>query len=239
MTPDAMILWCVPANFFGWLNRIFTPISFHDVEKSDTVSSCIQTPAHAREPVTDIDVSPPLVLDQWHHLGGKALHPLQRLLDGGIWATDRRPARRSAAGLSPPTQMGGCGRCTGLGANRTCAKRQYVPSNVGVSCVHSSRKARIYSLLTAPRSSNGGAAMATNSSRIHPTPHPTMTRPWESTSIVASIFAVSTGGRCGRTRTAVSSFAEGVMPARKLSSASGFRYSPFASAPASNCPLAL
>ena len=89
MTPDAMILWCVPANFFGWLNRILTPISFHDVEKSDTVSSCIQTPAHAREPVTDIDVSSPLVLNQWHHLGGKALHPLQRLLDGGIWATDR------------------------------------------------------------------------------------------------------------------------------------------------------
>jgi hypothetical protein len=38
--------------------------------------------------VTAMDASPPLVLDQRHHLGGKALHPLQRLLDGGIGATD-------------------------------------------------------------------------------------------------------------------------------------------------------
>ena len=34
------------------------------------------------------------------------------------------------------------------------------------------------------------------------------------------------GGRFGRTMTAVSSLAEDVIPARKLSSASGFRYSP-------------
>src|SRR5262249_33189002 len=38
--------------------------------------------------VTAMDASPPLVLDQRHHLGGKALHPLQRLLDGGIGTTD-------------------------------------------------------------------------------------------------------------------------------------------------------
>ena len=43
--------------------------------------------------------------------------------------------------------------------------------------------------------------------------------------MVASILAVRMGGRFGRTITAVSSLAEDVMPARKLSSASGSRYS--------------
>src|SRR5215510_4503564 len=40
-----------------------------------------------------------------------------------------------------------------------------------------------------------GAPSASNSSRIHPTPTPTVTRPFESTSMVASAFAVSTGLR--------------------------------------------
>jgi hypothetical protein len=68
--------------------------------------------------------------------------------------------------------------------------------------------------------------MASNSSRIHPTPQPTMRRPLESTSTVASIFAVSTGGRCGSTMTEVSSFAEDVTPTRKLRSDNCSKHSP-------------
>src|SRR5687768_4340088 len=148
------------------------------------------------------------------------------LLPMGYQASASRPARRSATGLSPPTQMGGCGFCTGLGAKATLAKRQYVPANVGLSLVHSSLKARMYSSLTAPRLSYGGAPMASNSSRIQPTPQPTMSRPLESTSMVASILAVSTGGRCGTTMTEVSSRAVDVTPARKVRRVSCSRHSP-------------
>src|ERR1700675_1461348 len=144
----------------------------------------------------------------------------------GYQASASRPARRSATGLSPPTQMGGCGFCSGLGAKATLAKLQYLPANVGLSLVHSSLKARIYSSVTAPRLSYGGAPIASNSSRIQPTPQPTMSRPLESTSIVARIFAVSTGGRYGTTMTDVSSLAVDVIPARKVKSVSCSRHSP-------------
>ena len=57
---------------------------------------------------------------------------------------------------------------------------------------------RRYSSLTAPRRSKSGAPRAWNSSRSQPTPTPTVTRPRESTSMVASILAVTTGLRYGR-----------------------------------------
>ena len=60
-----------------------------------------------------------------------------------------------------------------------------------------------YSFVTSPRAAKGGAASASNSSRSQPTPAPRMTRPPESTSRVASIFAVVTGFRYGITRTLV------------------------------------
>src|SRR5512134_1877034 len=144
----------------------------------------------------------------------------------GYQVSARRPARRSATGLSPPIQIGGCGFCTGLGANATFEKRQYLPVKVGLSLVHSSLKARMYSSLTAPRLSYGGAPIASNSSRIQPTPQPTMRRPLESTSMVASILAVRTGGRCGTTITEVSSLAEDVAAARKVRSVSCSIHSP-------------
>jgi hypothetical protein len=59
-------------------------------------------------------------------------------------------------------------------------------------------KNRRYSSLTAPRRSKSNALRAENSSRSQPTPTPTVTRPAESTSMVASILAVTTGLRCGR-----------------------------------------
>ena len=54
---------------------------------------------------------------------------------------------------------------------------------------------RMYSSVTAPRSANGGAASASNSSGHHPTPTPTISRPPDIASIVASCFAVTTGLR--------------------------------------------
>ena len=125
----------------------------------------------------------------------------------------------------------------GFGAKATLAKRQYLPSNVGVSLVHSSLKARMYSSLTVPRSSYAGAPIASNSSRIQPTPQPTMRRPLESTSSVASVFAVSTGGRCGSTRTDVSSFTVDVTPTKKLRSVSCSMHAPDGSL--ANVPLSL
>ena len=62
---------------------------------------------------------------------------------------------------------------------------------------------RRYSSLTAPRRSKSAAPRAANSSLSQPTPTPTVTRPFDSTSIVASILAVSTGLRCGRIITLV------------------------------------
>src|SRR5437867_11037863 len=79
------------------------------------------------------------------------------LVPMGYQALARRPARRRAAGLSPPVQMGGCGFCTGFGANATLAKRQYLLSYTGLSLVHNFLKERMYSLLTDTRLQQEGA----------------------------------------------------------------------------------
>jgi fermentation-respiration switch protein FrsA (DUF1100 family) len=68
-------------------------------------------------------------------------------------------------------------------------------------------KSLTYPGVAAPRSANGGAPIATNSSSSQPAPTPTMSRPPDITSMVASIFAVSTAGRCGATITEVRNFA--------------------------------
>ncbi len=123
-----------------------------------------------------------------------------------------------AAGLSPPTQMGGCGFCTGLGRKLMPEKLTYSPANAGSSSVHSVLHARRYSSVTRPRRSKGGAPTASNSSFIQPAPTPKMTRPAERTSRVARIFAVSTAPRCGTTATELMSLDRGAIPARKASS---------------------
>jgi len=56
--------------------------------------------------------------------------------------------------------------------------------------------------VTAPRSANGVVTTASNSAFSQPAPMPTVSRPADSTSIVASCFAASTAGRCGTTSTA-------------------------------------
>ena len=70
--------------------------------------------------------------------------------------------------------------------------------------------------MTAPRSSNGSVPIASNSSRHQPAPMPQVSRPSDSTSIVARIFAVSTAGRCGTTMTEVTSRSFEVLAATKV-----------------------
>src|ERR1700735_2710431 len=94
-------------------------------------------------------------------------------------------------------------------------KFTYLPAKLGSSLVHSSRQASRYSSVTAPRSSNGSVPIASNSSRHQPAPTPSVSRPSDSTSIVARIFAVSTAGRCGTTMTAVTSRSFEVLAATK------------------------
>ena len=69
-------------------------------------------------------------------------------------------------------------------------KLKYFPSYAGSSFVHSSLNTSICSDATAPRSLKGGAFKATNSSFIHPTPHPTLSLPSDNTSMDANTLAV-------------------------------------------------
>jgi len=65
-------------------------------------------------------------------------------------------------------------------------------------------EASMYSSDAAPRLAYGGDPSAAISSSIQPTPMPTLSRPLESTSAVASILAARMTGRCGTTITDVS-----------------------------------
>ena len=80
--------------------------------------------------------------------------------------------------------------------------------------------------MTGPRSENGGAATAWNSSSIHPTPTPTVRRPDDSTSTVASALAASTAGRWGTTITEVTRRTRLVAAARKPRTVIISRHSP-------------
>ena len=72
----------------------------------------------------------------------------------------------------------------------------------------------MYSSVTLPRSSNGSVRKVSNSSFIQPTPAPTITRPPDKTSRLASIFAVTMGLRYGRIMTLVTKRMRCVAPAR-------------------------
>ena len=73
------------------------------------------------------------------------------------------------------------------------------------SSVQQLRKIATHSSSTSPRRSKSGAPSATNSSASQPAPAPKITRPFDSESREASCFAVSSGLRCGSTRTPVPS----------------------------------
>ena len=81
----------------------------------------------------------------------------------------------------------------GAGLGRTGMPARNV---AGASLRQSSWNARMYSSLTEPRCSKGdGTPSVAASSRIQPTPQPTMRRPPDNTSMVASILAASSGFR--------------------------------------------
>src|SRR5437764_3124869 len=96
----------------------------------------------------------------------------------------------------------------------------YLPLKLGLSLLHSSRHTAIVSSVTAPRSSNGSVPIASNSSLHQPTPMPQVSRPSDKTSIVARVFAVNTGGRCGTTVTEVTSRSFEVLAATKVTAVS-------------------
>ena len=135
------------------------------------------------------------------------------LLPMGYQPSHRVAARRMAGRLSPPTQKGGCGFCTGLGRNQMSEKLTYSPSKLGSSEVHNSLNARMYSSVTAPRSSKGSQPTASNSSRHQPTPTPTISLPPDRTSRVARALAATNGLRWGTMSTDVASLMALVHPA--------------------------
>ncbi|MEZ5262243.1 MAG: hypothetical protein R2755_10825 [Acidimicrobiales bacterium] len=96
-----------------------------------------------------------------------------------------------------------------------------------------------YSSVTRPRSSKAGRLSPSNSSRIHPAPMPTTTRPPDSTSVVASDLAMNTGLRCGTTMTEVSSRTRSVIAANHDSSVNCSMQSVLPSAVQANSPLSL
>src|SRR5215813_7380005 len=115
--------------------------------------------------------------------------------------TQPRGATQRRAALAP-TQIGGWGFCTGLGSKIIPSNLTQLPAACGISSVHSTRKARRYSSVTAPRAAKGDVTTASNSASSHPAPMPTISRPPDRMSIVASILAATTAGRCGTTMTA-------------------------------------
>ena len=98
-----------------------------------------------------------------------------------------RPARLRAPATSPPTQIGACGSCFVFGAKSRLSKAAYDPRWTGLSAVHSSLNALMYSSDAFARSANGGPPSSAISSDIQPTPTPTVRRPFERTSTVASL----------------------------------------------------
>ena len=113
-----------------------------------------------------------------------------------------RAARRSAAGLSPPTHSGTCGFCTGFGVTAQSLTWKYCPEKLGFFSVQSVLTSRRYSSMRRPRSWKDSPRRA-NSSAIQPTPTPKITRPPERWSALAICLAVMIGCRIGSTVTLV------------------------------------
>ncbi len=112
------------------------------------------------------------------HLGMRAgRHPA---------VAEARRARRIACGGAPPTMIGGRG---GRGRNRNL----WPLASTSSPAKHACRKASVASV-SAPRRL-GSTPSARNSFSIQPTPTPRISRPPDSSWIVATHFAVSSAGR--------------------------------------------
>ena len=108
----------------------------------------------------------------------------------GSQPSPRSAARRSAAGVEPPTQIGGRGCCTGRGRMADVAHRATSrPSCSGYSSRNAAATSSIASSSSAPRRVKSTPRAANSASRC-PAPTPRMTRPPDSASSVANAFAV-------------------------------------------------
>ena len=110
--------------------------------------------------------------------------------------------------------------CTGFGLTRTASKLTNSPSNEATSSRHSVRMASTYSLVRAPRRSNGTPS-ASNSSRDQPMPMPSVSLPPLSVSSVAACLATSTGLCSGSSSTPVAIRMVEVAAAAKLNPING------------------
>ena len=114
--------------------------------------------------------------------------------------------------------MGGVRR--GRGVVSTSRKRTKRPSNDATSCAQHVLIASRYSLVIAPRFSNGTPS-ASNSCRAQPTPMPKMKRPPQRLSTCAVMRAVSSGWRYGTMITVVPSSRRRAFAASQPSSVKG------------------
>src|SRR5262249_22626294 len=106
----------------------------------------------------------------------------------------RSPEGRRTVSPDPDRRGGGLGRGWG-GGGAARPRRGVGGGGAAAGGREGALTGRTDSSVTAPRSAKGGLARAWNSSGHHPTPQPTMTRPPEQASRVASCLAVTTGFR--------------------------------------------
>ena len=123
--------------------------------------------------------------------------------------------RRSAASLLPPRTIGIPVLPTGFGLTRTESKLTNSPVNDATSSRHTVRIAATYSAVRAARRSNGTPS-ASNSSRDHPMPTPSVNRPPHNVSSVAACLATTTGLCSGSSSTPVARRIDEVAAAAKL-----------------------
>src|SRR5437867_9174229 len=94
--------------------------------------------------------------------------------------------------VSPTNPYWGVGFCIGLGSMDTSWNLKNSPSKLTLSLVHSSFRISRLSSIIFPLDESG-TPMASNSALLHPTPNPTINRPFERKSIVASDLASQAG----------------------------------------------
>ena len=122
-------------------------------------------------------------------------------LVAGCQPVPSRAVRLRAAWDWPPIHNGGLD-WRGLGDRLTSRHEKYFPAKLRWSVRQDSESSSIASSLHAALDSNG-TPKDSISSRNHPTPNPTMRRPFERTSRVADALARKRGWRWGNTSTDV------------------------------------
>ena len=110
--------------------------------------------------------------------------------------------------------------CTGRGSHQIFSNDTVSDANDAGESRQSTRQAAIVSSSRCARASKSSPA-ASNSSRCQPTPTPSSSRPCDSTSSVAAVFASTIAGRSGAIRIPVASRTREVAPAIAASTVSG------------------